>query len=506
MENGLRKRKWLWRLALLFGSLLGADAILLTIEWPFTRQAVIQSLQEAASAPVEIRQFRSVYFPRPGCVAEGVVIHHTGPSPNPPLVTISKLTVIGGYWRLFRFSKTLKSIHTDGMHVRIRADESANSKGGGNGQLGSSFSVDALVADGTMIDFASKQAGEPPFRIVVKHTRLAPVSGPRAVNFQTDLHIPMPPGEVHSEGQFGPWNQRDPFATRVSGSYTFLHADLSFTGGVGGILESRGTYRGQLRQLEVTGSAAIPDFRVTSANHPAGLTAQFLTTVNGQTGETLLRNVSVQFGHTEVSAAGRVASGQEKITTLALAVPRGRIEDVLYLLTQSTPGMKGDLTLHTSVALPQNLKPFLKKLRMKGDFQITKGLFTALSSEHALDRIRDRSRHEPTDYANPALAKVEGSVVVSDGLARVSRIDFEDPGASARVAGTFNLINERTDLRGTAHLDTSLGSAARGLKGFLLKVLNPFFKNRKRQGSTVPIKLTGSYGHTSLGLDTSITR
>lgn len=495
----------MWRIALVFGALLGADAILLTIEWPFTRQAVIRSLEEAASAPVEIRQFRSVYFPRPGCVAEGVVIHHTGRSPNPPLVTIAKFTVIGGYWRLFGLSKTLNLIHTEGMHVRIRAG-GPSQPSGGNGQLGSSFSTETLTADDTVIDFASQQAGQPPFRILAKRTRLAPVSGRRAVNFETDLRLPTPPSDVHSEGRFGPWNQRDPFATNVSGSFTLRHGDLSFTGGIAGMLESRGTYHGQLRQLDVTGSAVVPDFRVASANHPAGLTARYVATVNGQTGETVLHDISVQFGRTSVNGAGTVASqspGNKNLTTLALAVPRGRIEDVLYLLTQSSPGMKGDLTLHTSVALPDNMEPFLKKLRMQGDFQITKALFTELSTEHALERIRDRSRHEPPDYAKAALGKVEGRAVVSGGVARLSNIEFQDPGASARVAGTFNLLSERTDLRGTAHLDTSIASAARGLKGFLLKVLSPFFKSRKRQGSTVPIKITGSYGNTSLSIDTS---
>jgi AsmA-like protein len=357
-----------------------------------------------------------------------------------------------------------------------------------------------------VIDFASKQPGAPPFRVLAKHTRLAPVSGPKAVNFETDLRLPMPPGDVHSEGRLGPWNQRDPFATRVSASYTLHHGDLSFAGGIAGMLESQGMFRGPLRQLDVVGSAAVPDFRVVSANHPAGLTARFHATANGETGETVLHAVALRFGHTEVSGAGTV-SGQspdnEKLTTLTLAVPHGRIEDLLYLLTQAPPRMKGDLTVQTRVAMPDNSEPFLKKLQMQGDFQITNALFTELSTEHALDRIRDRSRHEQTDYAKAALGKIEGRGVVSGGVARLSHIEFQDPGASAQVAGTFNLLSERVDLRGTAHLDTGLSSAARGLKAFFLKVLSPFFKSRRRKGSTVPIKITGSYGHTSVGIDPS---
>jgi hypothetical protein len=42
----------------------------LAMHWPFTKQAVIKSLQDASSSTVEITHFHRTYFPFPGCVAE----------------------------------------------------------------------------------------------------------------------------------------------------------------------------------------------------------------------------------------------------------------------------------------------------------------------------------------------------------------------------------------------------------------------------------------------------
>src|SRR5581483_7334819 len=145
----------------------------------------------------------------------------------------------------------------------------------GNDKLGAAITIDTLVADRTVLEFAPKPPDKSAFVLTIHHARLSPVSGDRALNFETDVHVPTPPGEVHAAGSFGPWNLEDPFATAVSGSYDFDHADLGFARGIAGILHSHGEYRGSIRHIEVSGSAAVPDFRVTAANHPVGLTVRF---------------------------------------------------------------------------------------------------------------------------------------------------------------------------------------------------------------------------------------
>lgn len=498
-------RRRLLIVALALFAVVAVGGILFATHWPFTRRAVIESLTTASSGRVEIGQFYSRFFPYPGCVAEDVVIHRPNDPAGTPLVTVSRLTVRGDYARLLTLSKNLNFVHTDGMHIRIRAGKRQAARGGTT-PPGAQLSIDTLVADRTTLEFDSDEPGKPPFVIAIHHTRLSPVSSRRALNFETDLRIPTPPGEIHSTGQFGPWDMQDPFGTPVSGSYKFHHADLAFARGIAGILESQGGYRGSIRRVDVTDAAVVPDFRVASTNHPVGLTARFQATVNGETGDTVLHKVDAHFGHTEVIGRGKVAADTAdapKTVSLALSVPRGRIDDFLYLLDQDArPAMVGDFRAHTQVVLPGNEEPFLKKLRMNGEFQITRGRFTAPSTEESLDRIRDHSRGEPTDYDSDVLSNLRGTARVAEGVARLSAISFEVPGASARLSGTYNLLSTYLDLGGMTHLDTSLSSAATGVKSFLLRLLNPFFKSRRRKGSDVPIKITGFPGNTSVSLDT----
>jgi len=48
-------------------------------------------------------------------------------------------------------------------------------------------------------------------------------------------------------------------------------------------------------------------------------------------------------------------------------------------------------------------------------------------------------------------------------------------------------------------MQAELSQTTKGIKSFLLKALDPFFK-KKHAGAVVPIKITGTYGHPSYGL------
>ncbi len=74
------------------------------------------------------------------------------------------------------------------------------------------------------------------------------------------------------------------------------------------------------------------------------------------------------------------------------------------------------------------------------------------------------------------------------------------PGAVAQMQGTYNLITEKINLHGTLKTDSAPSNTKQGMKGLLLKVLDPFFK-RKRAGYAMPVKITGTYEHPSFRLD-----
>ena len=73
------------------------------------------------------------------------------------------------------------------------------------------------------------------------------------------------------------------------------------------------------------------------------------------------------------------------------------------------------------------------------------------------------------------------------------------------MQGTYNLINEKIDLRGTLKTESEPSNTTSGVKSLMLKVLNPFFK-KKRAGYVMPIKITGTYEHPLFGLDLADSR
>ena len=84
-------------------------------------------------------------------------------------------------------------------------------------------------------------------------------------------------------------------------------------------------------------------------------------------------------------------------------------------------------------------------------------------------------------------------MVVKDGTARFSELSFQVPGAAARMNGTYDLISEKIDLRGTLTTKQEVSKTTHGVKALFLKVLDPFLKN-KSAGYVTPVKISGTYG------------
>ncbi|MGZ4830902.1 MAG: hypothetical protein ACXV78_14780 [Candidatus Angelobacter sp.] len=96
---------------------------LLAAKWPFTREAMTLRLERASSARVEMRGFRSTYFPYPGCVADEVVFRPKtsarGNRPPNPIITIHKLTIESTISGLLSKPWRIKRIIADGLRVQI---------------------------------------------------------------------------------------------------------------------------------------------------------------------------------------------------------------------------------------------------------------------------------------------------------------------------------------------------------------------------------------------------
>ena len=98
------------------------------------------------------------------------------------------------------------------------------------------------------------------------------------------------------------------------------------------------------------------------------------------------------------------------------------------------------------------------------------------------------------------LSNLKGHVLLNNGVATFSDLSFGIPGALAQMRGTYNLISEKIDLHGTLKTEAEVSKTTHGIKSLMLKVLDPFFKN-KPSGYLAPVKISGTYDHPQFGLD-----
>ena len=333
------------------------------------------------------------------------------------------------------------------------------------------------------------------------------VADDRPMSFHAALLNPKPPGEIRTDGQFGPLQLQDADHTLVAGSYLFQHADLGVFSGIGGTLSSAGKFNGVLEHIEVEGSTDTPDFQVTRSGHAVHLKTQFHAMVNGLDGDVALQSVQAQFGRTSVVSQGEVAKkvgSVGKTVSLGGTEVQGRIQDWLRLLAKADPpALTGAMNFRTQVLVPTGNRDFIERVTLLGDFGIDAASFTSSTMQGNVDTLSQLAEGgKENDDPASVIENLKGHVVLKDAIATLSDLSFSVPGALAHVHGTYGLLTEQVNLHGTLQVDNKLSKGSKGMKSYLLKVVEPFLK-KKNAGEIVPIKIGGTFSHVSYGLDVS---
>jgi hypothetical protein len=279
-------------------------------------------------------------------------------------------------------------------------------------------------------------------------------------------------------------------------------------GGISGTLFSSGNFKGTLRDVNVAGTARVPDFKVYDTSHQRPLAVEYQATVDGTKGDTKLNEVTARFDDTTAEFKGLVANGSGtdgKTASIDMWTNSGRIEDVLRLfISDNTAPMSGAFTFAGHVDIPPGPEPFLRRLKMSGDFGVVAGKFANSQTEGDLTRLSDSSgkNREKAGEQPPSnvLSDLKGHGSAMNGIATLSNIAFTIPGAKAWMQGTYGLIDYKIDLHGTLLTTGDPSHATTGFKSLMVKVITPFFK-KKHAAKLVPFKITGSYSNVNLSLD-----
>ena len=484
-------------------------AVLLSLNWPFTQVAVTKALQDRFVRDVKIRNFRKTFFP-PGCVAEGVEFLHRRRKDLPPLITIEKLTIRASYGALLRIHQTVNDIRVDGLHVLIPPKSGNGTKQVfplTNSTSGKNVDISEIATDNAVLEFMPKEPGQEHFVLRIDHLALDQVSENDPVTFHARFKNTQPPGEIVSDGQFGPWNEDDPGSTRVSGSYVYQHVNLGVFEGIAGTLFSQGRYSGPLSHIEADGEVDVPDFEVSHSGHPMHLTSQFHASIDGTNGDTNLTRVESHFRNTMLVTQGDIKGhpgGHGKAASLTFSVDQGRVEDLLWMFSRSArPAEIGSVQLHAKVELPPGPPSFLRRLILDCDFGIGGGHFASAGVQMPVNRLAESARGEKKDQEehDPAvvLSNLKGHLTAQGGIARLSNISFTEPGTLAEIEGTYNLLDTGVKLKGVLHTSGKLADTTTGFKSFVLKALTPFIK--KKNITLVPFEINGTSDNPVFSLD-----
>ena len=366
--------------------------------------------------------------------------------------------------------------------------------------------IDELRSVKARLAIIPSEAGKGPKVWDIHDLRMTSVSVGQAMPFEATLTNAVPPGEIVTRGSFGPWQGPEPGETPLDGTFTFDRADLSVFKGISGILSSRGTFGGELARIDVHGETDTPLFEVKAGGHPVPLHTRYHAIVDGTNGNTILERIDASFYKTSIVAKGDVVGKpgiHGRTVTLNVTIDKGRLEDVLKLAVKADKSpMEGALRLTTSFVLPPGDQDVVKKLRLKGRFVIADGRF---ASPEVQQKINELSRRTQRPDAKPVTAErvasqFTGAFELGGGTLTIPEVTFEVPGAGVQLAGTYDLVPETLDFRGTLLTDAKLSEMVTGFKRVFLKIVDPLF-GREGGGSAIPIKISGKRDNPSFGLD-----
>jgi hypothetical protein len=476
------------------------------------RRKLTTSLADRFDSDVEIAEVRVRLFPRFHADVMGLQLRHKRRHDVPPLISVKQLSIDARLGLLLH--KRVDEVRLEGLEIQIPPkdeerqptdDETPQPDRHDEDRYAKDIVIDRLISKDARLVIIPRTKTKAPKIWEIHALQMRSVAIDRSMPFEATLTNAVPPGEIVTTGNFGPWRAGDPGATPVDGRFTFARADLSFFKGISGILSARGQFGGTLGRLNVHGETDTPDFRVAVSGNPVPLHTVYHTVVDGTNGDTILERIDGSFLKTSLVAKGSVIDTPGKTgrtVTLDIVMDKARLEDVLRLAVKGPkPPMTGALKLTTKFVLPPGKRDVVDKLRLDGQFSIARATFADLDIQKKIDELSHRSRGKPVaDDRERVASNFVGRFILGDGTLMLKTLTFNTPGSSVQLAGTYGLQDELMNFKGQLLMDATISQTQTGWKRIVLKGIDPLFK-KDGHGAVIPIIIQGTRSNPSFGLD-----
>jgi hypothetical protein len=466
-------------------------------------------LHERFESSVEFTDFHVSLYPRIHIVIEGLTMRHEGRTDIPPLIQTDAILIDANFGSLFTPRPVVSHVTLEGLRINTPPRQPGGKPliHGTNADLSKKFPVTIarITADQATITILRHDT-KPPKQFQIHQLEMNNFDFTDPAGFHALLTNPVPRGEIHCDGEFGPWQPDDPSQTPVSANYTFENADMGTLKGLKGTLSSEGRFAGPLDYLNVEGKTDIPDFALRTSDHPMALHTDFKAIVDGTNGNTYLNLVTAKLAHTTLVTKGEVVDEYKNVKGRTIVMDTvsnsARIEDLLLLAVKSTsPVMTGNAKLKAKILIPEGDADLIERLKIDGEFGVAQAEFTSDSIQGKIDSLSRRSQGKPKDMDLTAVSELQGAFKMGDGNIAFSRLGFSVPGADIALVGNYSVDSGQLNFHGKIGMQARLSQMVTGPKSFFLKAVDPFFKGKSGEGTLIPIKIGGTKDHPVFGLD-----
>jgi len=513
----MTKRKRNWLIAITIASGLAFTALVIAAHLiargidPYIQEQARLYLQRRFDSEVELESLR-VRLPnmspvklllnrgRGGLVrveGDGVVLRHKGRRDIPPMFVMQKFSCDVDLGTLFDAQKTVRSVTISGMQINIPPKGQRPDLDGGrdDSARNTGVIVQEVSITSSVLSILPKDRAKPPLRFDLHEIRLESVGKDIAMDYEAALTNAKPPGEIRSNGKFGPWAAGEPGDTPLAGQYEFNGADLGVFSGIAGILDSTGKFHGALSSIEVQGQASVPDFRLRMSGNPVPLQTRFEALVDGTNGNTILRPVHGVLGTTDFVTSGAIIKREADVARgirLEVVMPKGNLRDLLRLAMKGSPFMEGRILLKTKIDIPPLTGKVREKLVLDGQFDISQAKFLRSKIQSRIDELSRRGRGQPkNDEIDEVVHGMAGAFHLEDEVIRFKALSFAVPGAGIDLTGAYNLENDALDFHGALKLQATVSQTMVGWKRWALKPVDPFF-SKNGAGTFLRIQIHGT--------------
>ena len=464
-----------------------------------------RELESRLNLDVNIDAVRLELLPRPRISGYGVTLRIRNRDDLPPFIHIDHFAADVGLLSAVR--KQVDVVRINGLRIAVppgNARDELPRPANDPDAAPTDIIVRHLITQESEVRFIPSKPGARPLTFTIHELFIDDLGFSRPWPFRARLTNPKPTGIVETTGIIGPWNTEDATATALRGEYALIDANLSMINGIGGTLQSQGSYQGVLTAIDVKGTTSTPDFSLDLGGRPVPLDTTFHARVDGTDGSTQLLRVEAKLRSTPIVASGFIDNRDgpgRRAVTIDSEIKDGRIEDILALAVDSPkPMLEGDFSARSAMVLPPGQEPVRRRLEIEGQFGLSRARFT---DDKVDDKVAELSRRGqgkgPEETPDRVMTSLRGNYTVRSGQVTLRNLTFRVPGSAVALDGRYAIGTEALDFRGTLRMDAPVSRAVGGVKSIFLRPFDFLF--RKDGVTVIPIRITGTRKEPKMGME-----